>query len=513
MDTRRLIRQVERAEDLGSGLIPLAEAIGALVEQSLNEAAQPGTVIGIELVLDPDDDRARALRCQDGHPRIAGWSGQSWRRASLRQDATLDMRHEGDQSRTWTAGHTWNGQASHLWLMGIPDSWGVLRGVLTVGISAPPLPLNKHPWAAHGPAVMGLIAELGPSLLRMPLPVELERPPWLPPWCGDRCRPALELLRELAPAPAPILLVGETGVGKSHLAAMAHRWSGRPGPFVSVSLGTLGGAPAATTLFGTAEFTGMTPRGGLLDEAERGTLFLDDAHHLPREDQARLLEIVDTGTWRPTGSNVVRRSDVRLIFATTESPTGPGSPLIPELGHRLATTPVHIPPMRERGEELQAWSSMMLGAPELAPPPLSAAALKRLRGQRLEGNLRELRHLVLEAHRVARRERIDPPSIEAAHVAVALRKRHMPDLSRTLADAARTWVAAADHLTDLEDLDNTRVFRHYAFLAAVEALGTDKAVEIFGAASDQGKNRGRRLKTATSAVATFETLLTRAEEE
>ncbi len=157
----------------------------------------------------------------------------------------------------------------------------------------------------------------------------------------------------------PILLLGETGVGKSHIAGLIHRYSGRKGKFVVADVTTVNENLFESYVFGHTKgsFTGaVCNKKGLIDEARGGTLFLDEVGEVPVSFQAKLLRFIETKRYRVLGEAEEREADVRIITATNKD--------LPEcvedkefredLYFRLNVLTVKIPPLRERKEDLKA---------------------------------------------------------------------------------------------------------------------------------------------------------------
>jgi transcriptional regulator with PAS, ATPase and Fis domain len=156
-----------------------------------------------------------------------------------------------------------------------------------------------------------------------------------------------------------VLLEGETGTGKQVLAFAIHRLDQKRSafPFVTVHCGSLSETLAESELFGHQKgaFTGaVANRKGLFQSAHRGTLFLDDVNDLPRQLQAKLLDVVQRGAVRPMGSDEERQVDVRILAASNQ----PLKPLVlqnrfrADLYHRLNVVKLCLPPLRERMQDL-----------------------------------------------------------------------------------------------------------------------------------------------------------------
>ena len=157
----------------------------------------------------------------------------------------------------------------------------------------------------------------------------------------------------------PVLLLGETGVGKTYLAGLIHQHSGRRGKLVSVHVPSIPESLFERELFGHARgaFTGADrDRNGLVQEAEGGSLLLDEVSEVPLQCQAKLLEVVDSRRYRRVGEARERTADVRILAASNRDFTaGPeAAGLRPDLFYRLGVLPITVPPLRSRPEDIRA---------------------------------------------------------------------------------------------------------------------------------------------------------------
>jgi DNA-binding NtrC family response regulator len=205
---------------------------------------------------------------------------------------------------------------------------------------------------------------------------------------------------------APVLVLGETGTGKSLLARVIHTDSVRArGPFVAVNCAAVPDSLFESELFGhrRGAFTGAhEDRVGLLEVAHRGTILLDEIGDLPAGQQAKLLTVLEEGEVRPVGARQPVRVDVRVVSATScdlERGIETGT-FRRDLFHRLALLAVRIPPLRERPEDVPPLAAHFLAAAaarhRLPCPRLDAAAVRLLTAHAWPGNVRELDH-ALEA--------------------------------------------------------------------------------------------------------------------
>jgi transcriptional regulator of acetoin/glycerol metabolism len=220
-------------------------------------------------------------------------------------------------------------------------------------------------------------------------------------------REAVARARMLAPARAPILLLGETGVGKELFARGLHA-AGQDGkgPFVALNCAGLSRDLLASELFGYADgaFTGARRGGaaGKIEAAEGGTLFLDEVGEMPVELQGHLLRAIEQGEIYRVGETQPRRVQFRLISATNRELRDEvaAGRFRMDLYYRVAVTSIRIPPLRSRPEDVEPLAEHYLGTfaeqRRAGPRRLSPEARAALRAYPWPGNVRELRN-VMEA--------------------------------------------------------------------------------------------------------------------
>lgn len=218
------------------------------------------------------------------------------------------------------------------------------------------------------------------------------------------------LLHELAvvaDSELPVLLLGETGVGKELFAHRLHRLSRRHGrPLVHVNCAALPESLAESELFGHVKgaFSGaVSDRPGRFEAAEGGTLFLDEVGELPLAVQAKLLRTLQNGEIQRLGADRPRRVDVRVVAATNRSlrELVRDGGFRADLYHRLSVYPIPIPPLRERGHDVLLLAGRFLERNRarlgLRSLRLSTASEEALRRYPWPGNVRELEHVISRA--------------------------------------------------------------------------------------------------------------------
>ncbi len=208
--------------------------------------------------------------------------------------------------------------------------------------------------------------------------------------------------RTIARADAAVLLTGETGTGKEILARLIHQWSGRRGRFVAINCAALCESLVESQLFGhrRGSFTGANEEyAGTVREAVGGTLFLDEVGDLNLAHQAKLLRLVGDREICQVGSAVTEHVDVRIIAATNRDLTGlmTRQQFRADLYYRLATFHLHLPPLRERYEDIRALAQLFIAEAQTRHSKLitfTDGCLMAMCCLPLAGNARELRSLI-----------------------------------------------------------------------------------------------------------------------
>jgi two-component system response regulator HupR/HoxA len=213
-------------------------------------------------------------------------------------------------------------------------------------------------------------------------------------------RPAVELARKVLDGETTVLLLGETGTGKELFAHLIHvNGPRRAKPFVAQSCGALPDTLLESELFGHTRgaFTGATgERKGLFEEADGGTIFLDEVGETSPAMQQRLLRVLQEGEVRRVGGSGTRHVDVRVVAATNadlEADVAAGR-FRRDLYYRLNVFPIRLPPLRDRAEDIPALADHFLREAcrraRRVVPSVGMEALQLLRGYPWPGNVREL---------------------------------------------------------------------------------------------------------------------------
>jgi DNA-binding NtrC family response regulator len=221
-----------------------------------------------------------------------------------------------------------------------------------------------------------------------------------------KMRGIFQYIEVIAPSRQPVLITGETGVGKDLLAKAIHSVCRCKGEFVAVNVAGLDDAMFSDTLFGhkRGAYTGADqPREGLIARAVGGTIFLDEIGDLSDSSQIKLLRLLQEQEYYPVGSDVPRKSDARVIVATNKSLKGlmSSGKFRNDLYYRLCTHQIEIPPLRERPDDIPLLvehflqkSAATLGKKK---PKISSELVRILFGYGFPGNIRELEAMIYDA--------------------------------------------------------------------------------------------------------------------
>ncbi|HOX86954.1 MAG TPA: sigma-54 dependent transcriptional regulator [bacterium] len=271
-------------------------------------------------------------------------------------------------------------------------------------------------------------------------------------------RSIFQYAEAVAATPLPVLITGETGVGKELIAKAVHAASGRTGQFVAVNVAGIDDTLFSDTLFGhrRGAFTGAeSDRKGLIEQATDGTLFLDEIGEMSQESQVKLLRILQEGRYYPIGSDIPRLSNARIIVATNRQVEEmvQNNTFRRDLYYRLQTHRIHIPPLRERRSDIpllvehftqKACVTLHKKAPA-KPPELFIL----LNNYLFPGNVRELEGIIFDA--ISRHQK-GILSLDAIRERVGYSGNHDHELRAQIDFAIDRKIAFGDVLPSLKEI-------------------------------------------------------------
>jgi PAS domain S-box-containing protein len=262
------------------------------------------------------------------------------------------------------------------------------------------------------------------------------------------CQTMLNRIHQVAPAEATVLIQGETGTGKELVARAIHRASRRSTkPLIKVNCAAIPAALVESEFFGHEKgaFTGATQRRiGRFGLADSGTIFLDEIGELSLDLQSKLLRVLQEGEFEPVGSSQTRKVDVRVIAATNrdlQAETRAGR-FREDLYYRLNVFPIHVPPLRERIEDVgilaESFVRTFCNKSGRDVLQLTPDSIRRLRAYHWPGNVRELQNIIERAVILSAGpalildETLPPAAVPAAEVfTTTTGSSHEPSMPRT----------------------------------------------------------------------------------
>jgi DNA-binding NtrC family response regulator len=265
------------------------------------------------------------------------------------------------------------------------------------------------------------------------------------------------LLQQAGPSKACVLITGESGTGKEVVARTLHALSPRrQGPFVAINCAALPESLIESELFGheKGSFTGASERrAGCFEVAQHGTLMLDEIGEMPMQTQAKLLRILEDSKVRRLGGKAEFEVDVRVVAATNKVPEEAvrGGHLREDLYYRLNVFHIHLPPLRERKEDVQPIAEALLvdlnRKHECRVSDVSAEVLQAFSRYAWPGNVRELRNVLERAVILAAEG-----SIETRHLPSFLQDRPAVVSAPAVVSSASSVPAAPPAVEDKEAL-------------------------------------------------------------
>ncbi|NCC51430.1 MAG: sigma-54-dependent Fis family transcriptional regulator [Spartobacteria bacterium] len=302
----------------------------------------------------------------------------------------------------------------------------------------------------------------------------------------------------IAESPEPVLITGETGVGKELMANAIHNLSGRQGEFVAVNVAGLDEQVFSDTLFGHTKgaFTGASEtRRGMVERAASGTLFLDEIGDLAHASQVKLLRLIQEGEYLPIGVDVPRYTNTRIITSTNKylSELLDSGDFRNDLYYRLNAHHIHIPPLRERINDIEVLTHTFVEAMankmnKKAPGP-TAELIGLLRAYPFPGNVRELQAMVADA----------VSSHQSGRLLLACFKKHMAANARAgqaLMPGAKT-VANPDTLPENAPFPTLKQITTKWVQSAMDRAGGNQsaAARLLGISQPALSKRLQRMRT------------------
>lgn len=238
---------------------------------------------------------------------------------------------------------------------------------------------------------------------------------------------AVRVAMQVAPTDMSVLITGESGSGKESFSKIIHHLSPRKhGQFIAINCGSIPEGTIDSELFGheKGSFTGAhEARKGYFEVTSGGTIFLDEIGEMPLGTQARLLRVLENGEFLKVGSSKVQKTDVRVVAATNVNlmKNVEDGKFREDLYYRLSTVPIFVPPLRERGKDIdllfRKFASDFAEKYKVKPITLTDEAREILLKYRFPGNIRQLKNLV---------EQISVLSTDEKEISAEILQRYIP---------------------------------------------------------------------------------------
>jgi len=243
-------------------------------------------------------------------------------------------------------------------------------------------------------------------------------------WKGEAMRRVMAQLERVAASESRVCILGETGTGKELVARTIHEKSARTGgPFVTLNCAAVPAELIESELFGheKGSFTGASGRHiGKFEQADQGTIFLDEIGDMPLNMQAKLLRVLEEGEVERIGGDKPIAVNVRVVVAThrdLESRVREEK-FRQDLFHRIYVFPLVLPPLRERREDIptlvEHFAAQVCAQNSWKPVPFAPQAMEALQSYSWPGNVRELRNMVERLMLLASDGQVDLPTVESA---------------------------------------------------------------------------------------------------
>jgi len=243
-------------------------------------------------------------------------------------------------------------------------------------------------------------------------------------WKGDAMRRVMAQLERVAASESRVCILGETGTGKELVARTIHERSARSaGPFVTLNCAAVPAELIESELFGheKGSFTGASGRHiGKFEQADEGTIFLDEIGDMPLNMQAKLLRVLEEGEVERIGGEKPVAVNVRVVVATHRDLEARAreEKFRQDLFHRIYVFPLVLPPLRERREDIptlvEKFVAQVCAQNGWKPVPFSAEAMQALQSHSWPGNVRELRNMVERLMLLATEGQVDLATVQMA---------------------------------------------------------------------------------------------------
>ncbi len=296
-------------------------------------------------------------------------------------------------------------------------------------------------------------------------------------WTGETMKKLMAQIERVAASETRVCILGETGTGKELVARTLHERSPRAsGPFITLNCAAVPAELIESELFGHEKgaFTGAAGRHiGKFEQAERGTIFLDEIGDMPLPMQAKLLRVLEEGEVERIGGDKPTQVDVRVVVATHRNleTLVHDSKFRQDLFHRIYVFPILLPPLRERKEDIPAlvrhFAEQVCAQNSWKLMPFSAEAIHELQGYAWPGNIRELRNAVERLILMATEGEVTEDTIEMVLPRGLATPTSLAAGSGTLAERAQAF----EREVMLAELKRN----HFHITNAARALGLERS--------------------------------------
>lgn len=247
-----------------------------------------------------------------------------------------------------------------------------------------------------------------------------------PVFASSEMKDVVRTIQRVAPSDVPILVTGESGTGKEVMADLIHAMSNRSkNRIIKINCAALPRELIESELFGSVKgaYTGAhTDREGLFRQAEGGTLFMDEISEMPIDTQSKLLRVLQDQEVRPIGGKVSYKTNCRIVAATNRKPDEAikDGKLREDLFYRISAITVHLPPLRERRDDIMPVANVFLkrfaSQANRTISGFTASAVERLTGFDWPGNIRQLQNEVQRAVLLSEGQMVDGPDLSITNV-------------------------------------------------------------------------------------------------